>query len=457
LLLAIGGMTTAATPNLKAFFASDFTDTGYQQKTFEKVGMAWKRPAEMPEVDKECFDNPEFRITFSAISNLVSRNEKINIISVKAELQSLGNPLSLDDLSNIDNKYLELENFDTLIEILIDRKNRRNSLEKLKIIFNKLRNDTTPYNDIIREVGDLIIDNKNTEDKFVKAGEYIKFRERSLIQERSIDPIMTGYYELDEQITYKLPGGEVSVIGARPQNGKSTFKSNLIKNICNSGIGVCSFALEQTLKVESDRMDSIISGLSLKEDILTMGNWLDTDPRWKKIREAWEIQNNWNYHLVEANGKSVSELKNIIRMLSQQGVRIFFFDLFDREKEVGDNPANKAQRTSSVLNRHLEIAKEFNVHLCLLVQINREAVKNKTDIRPKLHHLKDSGAYEEYARLILLLHYPKAHDESLVSSNIEIRVAKQSNGPLFTQEFGFTPENFQIHGRVKNQIQFKRS
>lgn len=226
----------------------------------------------------------------------------------------------------------------------------------------------------------------------------------------------------------------------------SGLKSNFIKRMCQSGIGVVSYALEQTLEVEADRMEALVGGLNIL-DIADNKFWKPDDFRWIKIREAREEIATWNYHLIEGISKTSLQISSELRQLKKEGVQIVFFDLFDRLGEISGATANKAQAITRALQLLLAAAKTIKIHICLLVQINRDAAKRK-DKRPQLSDLKDSGGYEEFARLVLLLHYPRSYDESIVENDLEVKIAKQNNGPLKTLILRTKPEQLEVLGSL---------
>lgn len=405
---------------------------------------------------EEHFENPSFRMTFQAIKSLKDKNTEINLYSVKGELIVLGNPLSLDDIINIEDKFYFEEKMNSLIEILEDRRSRRESLKKIKDLEKRLKLDNAPYSEIIKDVTAISSDIIQTTDQVVYAKNYREYRESIVKIRQNTEPIKTGFTDLDEQLTYKLAVGELSIIAARPANGKSALKSNIIMNQASSGIGVASYALEQTMAVETDRFDSIRTGIPLIE-IAQFEKWAKTDPRWEVLINSWEEQKEWNYiPAIEGTGKSLIQIKHELRSLAESGIKIVFFDLFDRLKEIGGSTANKAQTISSALNHFLEWAKQYKQHYCLLVQLNREMLKRKGDPKPRIDDLKDSGGYEEFARTILLLHYPRAYDRSLINSNLEVQIAKQSNGPLEKFEFYFNPDTLKLSGAEQTSLNFKR-
>jgi replicative DNA helicase len=391
------------------------------------------------------FDDPGYQYCFKAIKRLVERDQTVDIYSMRVELSNYGNPLSLDEIVNIQEKFFVPEAFESLMATLEDVKKRRETTIKLRGFIDRLKTDTDGYDDIIKDLPMVISEDVVLEDEtHIIASNYREARKKMIEDAKVRKPILTGFDEIDDILTYKLPLGEISVIAARPQNGKSLVKANFIVNQCKAGVGVANYALEQTKRVESDRIDALVSGLSIKNDLAWIDKWASDDARWDKLNPAWDEIQKWNYHLLDGNGKSDSQIQNELRFLASEGVEIVYFDLFDRLASINSSSMNTAQRVKNTLNKFLTWSKRFNQHYCLLVQINREAMKQKGDIRPKIHHLKESGAYEEFARLILLLHNPSAHDNTLLNSPLEIDIAKQNNGPLVRIELPLDRETLKL-------------
>lgn len=403
----------------------------------------------------EHFENPSFRMTFKAIKNLKNKSLEVNTYSVKGELITMGNPLSLDDIINIEDKFYFEEKMDSLIEILQDRKSRRESLFRIQELENRLKLDNTPYQEIIKDINSIASDHIQTKNQIITASNYADYRKSVVTERETTIPIKTGFSEIDEILTYKLALGEISIIAARPQNGKSAFKANILVNQAENGVGIANYALEQTIAVETDRIDSIRTGIPITE-IAQFDKWSKTDPRWEILNASWEAQKNWNYiPAIEGTGKTLMEIKHELRGFAEDGIQLVFFDLFDRLKEVGSATANKAQTITAALNHFLEWSKLYKQHYCLLVQLSREVTKRKGSPEPRIEDLKDSGGFEEFARTILLLHYPRAYDKTLINSNLEIKIAKQSNGPLKDIELYFNAETLKLSGGEFRTLNFK--
>src|SRR5690606_14694463 len=227
---------------------------------------------------EEHYSTSEYRYIFKAIKNLVEKEKEINEYSVKGELSSFGDSSSLFEILTISDEFYFPEKMDSIIEILEDRRCRRESLEKINKFQKRLQTDPTEFVEIIKDIYSIPSDFKIVDSTIIKPGDSrLEHRKSQLEYRKNTKSISTGYDELDDLITFKFAEGEISVIGARPSNGKSAFKTNLIKNLCSSGIGVASYALEQTLEIEDFRLDSIMTGFSLKDEISQMHKWLATD------------------------------------------------------------------------------------------------------------------------------------------------------------------------------------
>lgn len=403
---------------------------------------------------KECFSSIEFQTVFRVIKEQVNKNIIPTIYTVNNALETQGKVLSLDELINIREEFYIPEAFESLVDSLMDIAQRRITAKTLNGIVDKLNDNNQSFNDIVKDLGN--IHNINSNKEVMNSSNYIEARKQQDFKKKHLKEIRSGFTEIDECLTYKFPGGEISLVAARPNNGKSTFKTNFIRNFCEMSLGkegVASYALEQTLMVESDRLEAIVSGISLV-DIAQNKLWGDNDTRWDILNAAREKISKWNYHLLEGTGKSeleiLSEVKNLYY---KHNVRLFFFDLFDRMQGIVNAMNDKPAKIGQVMNMFLTVAKELDIHFCFLVQINRDAVKVKRTSadeksrkkrRPEMHELKGSGNYEEFARTIMILHNPRTYEPDLVKAYLEVEIAKQNNGPSKKFDFHFDTDTLRI-------------
>lgn len=386
------------------------------------------------ELDIDCFQDSNYRILFNIIKNLIEKKKKVDIYNVDLDLKDQGQIFSFDELLSIEDKFYLPEKFQTIIDFLKDRKKKIGTILILKSVIHKLDSNLS-FEESIENLDETLNNFTDKQTEIISGSNYLKIRtEHDQLKEKKSN-ISTFYPELDELLTYKLALGSISIIGARPSNGKSAFKSNLISNMCSNGIGVGSYALEQTILEESDRLESLISNIPLSE-IANNNLWSKDDDRWGRLMEARNQIKQWNYYNIPGLSKSFNEMRSELKSLKKAGVSIVFWDLVDRMKDISRQTVNKAQMISNILQQLLEVAQDLEQHYCLLVQINRK-VEGRKNIKPTLADLKESGSYEEIARTIFLLHYPGYYDPSLVNPYMELDIAKQSHGPRKLLKFSY--------------------
>jgi len=361
---------------------------------------------------------------FKIIRELSIANRLIEVDSVKVEIDDL----KIEDEEFFNHCIRAAFPIDLIfVEVFIERAYLRIGCDKL----SKLIKTKICYKEFIQEVDKIrnSISILNKDDKEFLPGSFLDKRLAILQRREEVKQIFFGIPPLDELIQRGQRKREISVIAARSTIGKSLFRSNLIKIQCGLGFKIAAMATEQTSEVETDRIDSLITGIPLTE-IENSRLWKADDERITQIINANKmIDEKWKYYLHVNRNITTVEFANWLRRLvdKERGIDVCYIDLFDKFIDVNISE-NKASKTSEKLGYMNQLAEELDIHLCLIVQINREVRKEK-GFKPKIWHLKDSGAYEEIARLILLLHREKYYNSSARENILEVNVGKQSNGP----------------------------
>ena len=325
----------------------------------------------------------------------------------------------------IDRKFSEmfLQNTKTKVGV--------QSLEKFIL---KIKTESIEYDEALKEV-DKIRENMTIPGHNIQnfmPGNFLQKRREIMQRRTQAKQLFYGFRQIDELVVRGQRKKEISIIAARPGIGKSFLRANFIRSQCDLGFRILSIATEQTDEVETDRIDSLLTGISLTE-IENSGDWKANDKRVKEVLKANKyIDDNWNYFLYVNRNLTTNDMMNHARdIINKYGeIDIMYVDLFDKLIDV-----NVSEFKASVIGKKLgflsQAAEELNIHICLLVQIHRD-LKHVKGYRPQIWHIKDSGAYEEVARLILLLHREKYYNSSIQNNILEINVAKQNNGPAGT-------------------------
>jgi len=260
-------------------------------------------------------------------------------------------------------------------------------------------------------------------------GSFYEKRIQMMKKRERTKQVFFGLNSLDSLV----PGGqvkkEISVIASRAGMAKNTLKTNLIKSQCELGFRIASIATEQTEEVETDRMDSLITKIPVV-DFRNSRMWGDGDPRIDKLKRANQyIDERWQYFLNVNRNITTKDVAIYLRDITNKygELDVVYIDLFDKLKDVNVD-SMKASLIGKKLGEMNILAEELNLHICLLVQVNRQ-VKDVKSHRPEMWHIKDSGAYEEVARLIMLLHRESYYKPNMIDDILEVIIAKQNNGP----------------------------
>ena len=202
------------------------------------------------------------------------------------------------------------------------------------------------------------------------------------------------------------------------------------------------FTLEMSSMTTLDRILSRESQLSLNRIIKYFQELSPTEK--KRYEDAkTRLSNNRYFYLSDKTGVSLQYIRDQIRLFQEQNgfeYIVVFVDLFGKISDLRDE--NMAQSYERNLNIIQAMARDLNVHFVLVAQISRmtETRKNVWGKRPSLHNIKNSGAWEEVADLVLLLFRAKYYDDSFEDDILEIHIAKQRDGVaeehIYFQFFG---------------------
>lgn len=239
-----------------------------------------------------------------------------------------------------------------------------------------------------------------------------------------ISGLATGFRDLDDQ-TNGLSPGNLVIIGARPSMGKTAFVCNIAEWVAGvSGTTTLLISLEQTSNECVERLLCIrgrLDGHRLKRGLL------DDAERHALLDSARELQQ-IPLHIDDQAAMSVTQIAAICRRLRRrEGLGLVIIDYLQLI-EPDDPRAPREQQISRISRRLKMLAKELAVPVIALSQLNR-GVDTREDKRPRLGDLRESGAIEQDADIVLFLHRPDAYDPADQPGIAEVIVAKHRSGP----------------------------
>lgn len=243
--------------------------------------------------------------------------------------------------------------------------------------------------------------------------------------------VATGFADLDK-MTSGLHGGEMVVIAARPSMGKTSLAMNIAEHVAiESKLGVGVFSLEMTAESLVLRMLCSRSRVNLRN--IRDGFLAERD--FPKLTGAAGKLAHAPLYIDDSSGLSILQLRaKARRMYQQYEIKLFVIDYLQLLNSTSRRAENRQQEIADISNGIKALAKELNVPVIVLSQLNRELEKDKNR-KPRLSDLRESGAIEQDADLVALLYKPSSNDEEdgaaqeQDASPVNLYIAKQRNGP----------------------------
>jgi replicative DNA helicase len=241
--------------------------------------------------------------------------------------------------------------------------------------------------------------------------------------------IGTGFTDLDK-MTSGLHGGEMVVIAARPSMGKTSLAMNIAEHAAvEEKLPVGVFSLEMTSESLVLRMLCSRARVNLRN--VREGFLAERD--FPKLTESAGKLANAPLFIDDSSGLSILQLRAKARRMSQQyGIKLFIIDYLQLLNSTARRAENRQQEIADISNGIKSLAKELNVPVIVLSQLNRELEKDK-DRKPRLSDLRESGAIEQDADVVCLLYKPSREDddagEEADATPVNLLIAKQRNGP----------------------------
>ena len=241
----------------------------------------------------------------------------------------------------------------------------------------------------------------------------------------------TGIKLLNDAIN-GLQDSEFIIIAARPSMGKTDFMLHLVKNVGWQGYIPIVFSLEMPAEKLRDRMIAS-TGRYNRNKMRNPYRYLTP-----KQKETWvqtlTMVNKTNVHIFDQSGQSIPEMRAKIRKIINQEPNkkpVIFIDYLTLIKPQKFYNGNAHLQVTEISRDLKNLAKDFNCPVVCLAQLNR-GVENRTDKRPLMSDIRESGSVEQDADVIMFLYREKYYDKESNDDTLEIIVAKARNGTTLT-------------------------
>ncbi|MBR2527710.1 MAG: replicative DNA helicase [Blautia sp.] len=264
--------------------------------------------------------------------------------------------------------------------------------------------------------------------------------EKASRQKGSVTGIPTGFLDLDYK-TSGMHNSDLVLVAARPSMGKTAFVLNIAQYMAfRKNVTVVIFSLEMSKEQLVNRLLAMESHVDSQN--LRTGNLKDED--WSRLVEGADIIGRSNLIIDDTPGITMAQLRSKCRKFKlEHDLGIIMIDYM--QLMSGSGRSDSRQQEISDISRSLKaLARELNVPVIVLSQLNR-AVEQRPDHRPMLSDLRESGAIEQDADVVMFIYRDDYYHKDTEKKDIaEIIIAKQRNGPIGTVELVWLPKYTQF-------------
>ena len=374
---------------------------------------------------------------FAAVLELARRNAAVDTVTVSEELKRRGTLEIVGGrayVASLSSETPTVSNAAEYAKIVAEKASIRRLIEVSDDVVSKGYEGTMDPGSLLdfAESGIFEISQSRQKGQYTHIKdvllENIEIIDRAAQMEGGLTGVTTGFRDLDEK-TSGLQKSDLIILAARPAMGKTAFALTLALNASSKGgASVLVFSMEMAKEQLGQRllaMESRVDMQKLKKGKLDRRDWDD-------INDALTVLSKANIHIDDTAGISIMEMKSKCRRLkAEAGLDLVIIDYLQLMNPEGR--ADSRTQEISVISRNLKLlARELDCPVIVLSQLSR-APETRTDHRPMLSDLRESGSIEQDADIVLFLYRDEYYNkEEAVPGECEVIIAKQRSGPTGT-------------------------
>lgn len=416
----------------------------------------------------ESFYEPRHQKIYAAIRQLSMNEKPVDVLTVTEQLskngfiEEVGGPAYIAELSS---RVATSANIEYHANIIAEKYMSRQLITYTNIIGKKAFDETYAPKDVIAEAESILyeIAQTNTKKDYVHVSPLIKEAEQIMTtaskNNGDVTGISTGYKVLDDY-TSGWQNSDLIIIAGRPAMGKTAFALSMAKNIAaDQNVPMAFFSLEMSGVQLVNRLIANtceIEGKKILNGSLNAEEWERFDKRIQHLMDA-------PLYIDDTPGLSIFELRTkAMRLVREHKIQLIMVDYLQLMNANGMR-FNSRQEEVSMISRSLKIlAKELNIPVIALSQLNRglEARSGAEGKRPMLSDLRESGAIEQDADMVLFVHRPekfgllKGPNGEDYKGKAEIVIAKHRKGATGIVLLNFKGEFTRFEDPENNSISY---
>ncbi len=420
--------------------------------------LAWDKVADV--ITSDDFYRKDHRLIFTAIANLVESGSPCDVVTVSEHLDSrseLENAGGLEYLATLTNETAGAANARAYAKILRERATLRALISAgNEIAGSAFTNDGRSAAEILEDAERMVFEIAEQGSRGKKGFRSLKDILPATVDridllhqsDGDITGISTGFAEFDK-LTAGLQPGDLVIVAGRPSMGKTTLAVNIAENAAiGSKVPTAIFSMEMPAEQLAFRMISSLGRVD--QTHLRTGNFPDED--WSRINTAVQLMSEAPVFIDDTPSLSPSEIRARARRLQREhGLGLVVVDYLQLMQIPGNNE-NRATEISEISRGLKALAKEMSCPVIALSQLNR-GVEQRTDKRPVMSDLRESGAIEQDADIIVFIYREEVYNQDTPRKGIaDIAIAKQRNGPIgdfpltfvgrYTKFENWVPDNY---------------
>lgn len=400
--------------------------------------------AEMISADD--FYQNQYGITFGAMLELFNEGKPVDLITVQNRLKEKDVPpeiASLDFVRELITVVPTSANVKSYAAIVREKSILRKLIKASEEIANTCYAAKEPLKDILshteKTIFDLLQSRNSTEFVPIKqvAISVLERIEAASRNPGAVTGIPTGFIDLDYK-TSGLQPSDFVLIAARPSMGKTAFVLNLVDYVSiRKELPCMVFSLEMSKEQLVNRLLSMESNVDSQK--LRSGNLTDSD--WDALVEGINTVGNAKLIIDDTPGIGIMELRSKCRKAKlEHGLSMIIIDYLQLMSGSGRGNDNRQQEISEISRSLKALAREMDAPVVTCSQLSR-ACETRQDHRPMLSDLRESGAIEQDADVVMFLYRDDYYNKDSETPNIaEVIIAKQRNGPIGTVNLLWQPE-----------------
>jgi len=383
------------------------------------------------------------RNIYSAIVALFGQSQPVDVLTVSEKLkesdklEGAGGRVYVSDLAL---GTVSAANIEHYADIILEKALLRDVGAAGQKIAELIYDDLEP-GEVVDQAEQLIFKacERKTSGAVTPLGEIV-LDSYGMIEERAknkddLSGLPSGFYDLDA-ITSGFQKSDLIIVAARPSMGKTAFCLNIAHEAAKSkGVPVAVFSLEMSKEQLVQRL--LCSEAEVDSNRIRTGRLEDED--WTKLAVAMQTLSDVPVHIDDTSGLTVMDIRAKCRRLcaKEKNLGLIIIDYLQL-MTGGDKKQNREQEISAISRGLKNLARELNVPIIALSQLSR-ALESRTNKRPMLSDLRESGAIEQDADVVAFIYREEYYDpdNADVKGKAEVIVAKQRNGPTGSVELLF--------------------